>query len=233
MTQKLSSVGIIPDGNRRYASKHNVSLLQAYSQGVRKAQDAVTWLDRYPSIKTVTFYTLSLENLQRNKAELSILLRLSKKQIQDAIKTKFFDEHEITPKFVGRLSELPKNLRDLMREAEEDFEGHPRTLNFAIAYTGRAEIVDASKRIAQEYRDGKIELEDVTEESFPSYLYSPMSFPELIFRTGDTKRLSGFLTYESAYSELYFSEKLWPEVEEADFKDAVEYYAKAQSRFGK
>ena len=233
MTSKaLSSVGIIPDGNRRYAKKYNLSLPQAYARGVEKARQAVEWLDDYPSIKNVTFYTLSMENFRRSQTELNVLLGLFKGQIENALKTDFFKDNDISPRFIGRLDLMPAPILSLMKRAEEDNSDLSRNLNVAIAYTGREEIVSAAKRLAEDHKQGLVDLDKVNEENFLKYLYLDDS-PDLVFRTGDVSRLSGFLTYQSAYSEFYFAKKLWPEVEKEDFAQAVDFYTGVQRNFGK
>lgn len=230
----LNSIAFIPDGNRRYATKTGASLLQSYQIGTQKAWDVLDWLVKYPKIKTGTFYTLSLENFQRSNLELSALFRIFDKEL-DRIKEKtVFEEHDIALKFVGELKKFPKKLQDKMLSAQEltaDFT--KRTIYLALGYNGQNEIVQAAKQLALDYHYGQADLENVDEKTFRKYLYSDFGNPDLILRTSGTKRLSGFLTYQSAYSELCFVDKLWPELEEQDLATAVSEYEARNRKFGK
>jgi undecaprenyl diphosphate synthase len=229
----LNSIAFIPDGNRRYARKVGVNYAKSYQLGTRKAWEVIDWLKEYPQIKTGTFYTLSLENLARGKLELRVLLKLFEMELDRVKKSGVFEEQGIRLKFLGRLDSLPKKIRQKISDAEEltaDFE--KKQVNLALGYNGQAEIVDAAKKFAEQYKQGDASLEDLNETSFSNYLYSPTQ-PDLIVRTSGTQRLSGFLTYQSAYSELYFSEKFWPEFQEQDLGDAVQEFDARERRFGK
>jgi tritrans,polycis-undecaprenyl-diphosphate synthase [geranylgeranyl-diphosphate specific] len=203
---ELTSVGIIPDGNRRYAEEHNLSLIQAYSLGTAKAWDFIDWLSSYKAIKFGTFYTLSLDNLARSRLELTALMRIFDKQLDKVFTNPVFEEKGIRLKFIGRISELPSSLRKKIADAERHTAGFSeKVVQLALGYSGRAEIVDAARSFALACSEGRAKPEDMNEESFRSFLYSDVKDPDLVIRTSGTKRLSGFLTYQSAYSELYFS----------------------------
>ena len=127
-----------------------------------------------------------------------------------------------------------KKLQEKMAQAEtytQDF--NKRTIDLALAYDGQAEIVDAAKKIAEDYQHNQLSLDSLTTSKFNEYLYSLTPPPDLIIRTSGTKRLSGFLTYQSAYSELYFIDKYWPEFTEQDFNRAIAEYESRERRFGK
>ena len=229
----LNSIAFIPDGNRRYARKIGANYAKAYKLGTKKAWEVIDWLKEYPKITVGTFYTLSLENLARSKIELKVLMRLFEKEL-DKIKTKkVFEEQGIRLKFIGRTSQLPSKIQQKMRQAEkltEEFDS--KQINLAIAYNGQAEIVDAAKRFAEQYKKGEAEIGSLNEESFSQYLYLNNN-PDLIVRTSGTQRLSGFLTYQSAYSEFFFLDKYWPEFEQEDLQQAVDEFASRNRRFGK
>jgi len=108
-----------------------------------------------------------------------------------------------------------------------------KTINLCLGYNGQAEIVDAAKKLALAYKEGNIDISDIDEKHFTKFLYSDFAEPDLIIRTGQTQRLSGFLTYQSAYSELYFSNKYWPEFSEQDLRTAVDSYYERSRKFGK
>lgn len=231
---ELNSIAFIPDGNRRFAVKAGVDFLKAYQAGTRKAWDVLHWLNSYPSIKVGTFYTLSLENFLNRKTERNILFKIFERELEKVKSSGLFEKNQTRLKFIGRTDLFSKTLKEKIREAEEftqDFSN--KTINLAFGYSGQAEIVDATKKIAQAFKEGELSLESIDTNSFSNYLYSDFDFPDLIIRTGKTQRLSGFLTYQSAYSELYFLDKFWPEFSEQDLAQAVEYYNSAQRNFGK
>lgn len=230
---ELSSVGIIPDGNRRYAKAHKLSLVDSYRLGTSKAWELIDWLSEHKEIKSGTFYTLSLENLTRSRNELSALLKIFDSQLDSVFRKPLFEEKGIRLKFIGNLSAMPKNLIKKIAEVEEyTAPFNKKLVQLALGYSGQEEIVNAAKNLALDYQKGKVDLENVDESSFKKYLYSENE-PDLVIRTSGTKRLSGFLTYQSAYSELYFSDKYWPEFSRQDFDSAVQDYYNRKRNFGK
>ena len=231
---ELSSVAFIPDGNRRYAVRNGISLAESYALGTQKAWDVVKWLSDYPKIRVGTFYTLSLENLTRKKSELKLLFKIFEKQLDKVEGNELLEEHQVKLNFVGRTDLLPKIVQDKIAKAEKYTEKFSdKTVNLAIGYNGRTEIVDAAKAIAQKFARGKISLDQINEDSFKDYLYPGSFDPDMIIRTSGTQRLSGFLTYQSVYSELYFCDKFWPEFSRTDLDNAIADYDERQRRFGK
>ena len=231
---ELSSVAFIPDGNRRYAVRNGISLAESYALGTQKAWDVVKWLSDYPKIRVGTFYTLSLENLTRKKSELKLLFKIFEKQLDRVEGNELLEEHQVKLNFVGRTDLLPKIVQDKIAKAEKYTEKFSdKTVNLAIGYNGRTEIVDAAKAIAQKFARGKISLDQIDEDSFKDYLYPGSFDPDMIIRTSGTQRLSGFLTYQSVYSELYFCDKFWPEFSRTDLDNAIADYDERQRRFGK
>lgn len=229
---ELNSIAFIPDGNRRYAKGANISLLESYQVGTKKAWEVIDWLKEYPKIKVGTFYTLSLENMQRNADELNLLFNIFDRELDKVLKSDYLGERGIKLNFIGRLNMLPKKLQEKIAQAEKttaDF--CEKTVNLAIGYNGQVEIVDAAKKIALDYRENKVDLDKLDQKTFQNYLYSTFN-PDLIIRTSGTKRLSGFLTYASSYSELYFCEKNWPEFSRGDLKEAVDDYYSRIRKYG-
>ena len=228
---KLNSVGIIPDGNRRYAKKHGIGLPGAYMKGVERTEDMLEWIVK-KGIKFSTFYALSYENLlNRSVFEKNVIFRLIGGKLKKVNTDKRLKDNGIRMKFFGRLELLPKSLQKLIYEAEKftsKYDNHQ--LNLAICYGGRQEIVDAAKKVAQAYANSP---EKIDENTFEKMLYTKFPAPDLVIRTGGMNRLSGFLTWETAYSELYFSDKMWPEFSKKDFNDAVRFYENTERRFGK
>ncbi|MFH1240255.1 MAG: polyprenyl diphosphate synthase [Candidatus Diapherotrites archaeon] len=231
---ELQSIAFIPDGNRRYAQKAGISLIESYQMGTQKAWNVLDWLVKYPSIKAGTFFTLSLENLSRTKQELNILFKIFDKEL-DKVKTDgIFEEHNLKLNCIGRTELFPEKLRNKMKETEKYTENFgPKEINLALGYNGQTEIIDAAKKLAQDYKNNEISLDSIDETSFGNYLYGASLNPDFIIRTSGTQRLSGFLTYQSAYSELYFSDKFWPEFQESDLKIAVDDFYSRQRKFGK
>lgn len=230
----VSSIAFIPDGNRRFAKKRGISLLESYRLGTKKAWNVIDWLRSYPAIKSGTFYTLSFENLTRNKTELSVLFKIFEKELDKAANNLVFEQEQMHVNFVGKLEALPKKIQAKMQKLEEktgDFK--KKTIHLAIGYSGQNEIVDAAKKIAEQYKQGILNLSDLTTENFSRFLYANIPEPDLIVRTSGTQRLSGFLTYQSAYSELYFSPKYWPEFEKNDLDSAIQTYENRKRNFGK
>ncbi len=231
---ELKSIAFIPDGNRRYARKAKISMVEAYSLGTSKAWDVINWIKDYNKIKVGTFYTLSLENLSRSASELNILFKIFENELDKVQSTTFFEDNELKLKFIGRLDQFPKKLKEKMFAVEKRTENFSKkTINLALGYNGQAEIVDAAKKFAEQYKKGLLKLNDLTMDSFKSFLYAPFPEPDLIIRTSGTQRLSGFLTYQSSYSELYFSRKYWPEFSKTDLDDAITNFSERKRKFGK
>ncbi|MBI5224430.1 di-trans,poly-cis-decaprenylcistransferase [Candidatus Micrarchaeota archaeon] len=229
---KLKSIAIIPDGNRRFAMRNALSVQNAYASGFTKVEDVVNWANEN-SIDNVTFWALSLENFKgRSKLELRILFALMRNKIRQVLRDKTFVKKKTHVKFFGKIDLLPKDLVGMISELEAQTEKFEKTLEIAIAYSGREEIMNAAKRIAVDFSGKEKGINSLTEKDFEKYLYSKNS-PDLIIRTGGVSRLSGFMPWQNAYSELYFSRKLWPEFGKEDFEDAIKFYNETERRFGK
>lgn len=230
----IESIAFIPDGNRRYAKQAGISLAQSYSLGTQKALEVVKWLSKYPSIKTGTFYTFSLKNFERSKLELDILFKIFEGQLDKAKKDPLFKENGISLKFIGRREMFPQKLQEKMTSVEEytsDFKNSQ--INLALGYDGQTEIVDAAARFALDVQNGKAKPEDLSTGNFSKYLYADFKAPDLIVRTSNEQRLSGFLTYQSSYSELAFIDKYWPEINENDVNKVITTFEERERRFGK
>jgi len=230
---ELNSIAFIPDGNRRYAKVAGISLVESYLKGTQKAWEVMEWLKKYPKITVGTFWALSNENLERTTAELHLLFKIFEKELDKTIKNDFFEKNGIRIKFVGRLYSLPKKIQEKVKELEHATEiFSKKTVNIALHYGGRAEIVDAAKKILTDFKQNKLTLNELNEERFKNYLYFPIE-PDLIIRTSGTNRLSGFMPYQSVYSELYFCPKYWPEFSEQDLEQAIDAFNERERRYGK
>jgi len=230
-------IAIIPDGNRRFAMRLMKEPSKGHEWGVEKLKTLFFWCKEI-GIKSVTFYSLSLENInKRPKEELNFIYMLTKKEIGDIINNKdnFVHDNKIKIRFFGNKHLLPQDLQDKIKEAEEitnkydDFR-----INFAMAYGGRQELIDASQRIGYAVASGQLRPEDINDMVLRENLKTNGdSDPDLIIRTGRERRLSNFLLYQSAYSELAFSDSYWPEFSKEEFFEIIENYASRDRRFGK
>lgn len=226
---KPNHIVIIPDGNRRWGEQHGISREEAYRIGIEKIADVAKWC-RDEGVRILTMWGFSTENFQRDPEEIRKLFGLFRKNLTEAIKRKGEgDKYDVRVRFLGRTDLFPPEIRQMFGEVEKisaEKEGYQ--LNLLLAYGGRAEIVDAVNRIIKE---GK---KEVDEESISSHLYtSGIPDPDLVIRTSGVQRLSGLLPWQTAYSELYFSGKLWPDFTKEDFVEALKFYEKTKRRFGK
>ena len=234
--EKPEHIAIILDGNRRWAQEHSLEPWIGHYYGADKAKDVLKWcLDL--DVKTITLYAFSTENFQRSKEEVERLMQLFKKKLQEVIKSEEIHKHRVRVKVIGRINLLPQDLQEMIKTVEEETKNYDeRFLNIAIAYGGRAEIVDAARKIAQEVAEGKLSPDDIDEKIFEQYLYTsflPKQDPDLIIRTSGEERLSGFLLYQSAYSELCFLDVYWPEFRRIDLLRAIRTYQKRKRKFGR
>ena len=227
-TNVLHHLGIILDGNRRFAKKLMLQPSKGHELGYEKIKKLFNWCKDL-DIKELTLYTFSIENFNRPKKEFDYLMNLFKKAFKELLTEKELKNIKID--FIGRIKLFPKEIQERIKELKEKTKNNkPYKVNFAMAYGGRAEIVDATKKIAQDFKDNKIK--DITEETFKNYLYL-QSEPDLIIRTSE-RRLSGFLLWQSSYSEILFlPNKLWPEFEKQDLVTAVQDFNNRRRRFGK
>jgi tritrans,polycis-undecaprenyl-diphosphate synthase [geranylgeranyl-diphosphate specific] len=229
-------VGIILDGNRRWGFEKYGDKLDGHFYGARTGEDFLEWcLDL--GIKTVTLYVFSTENFQRPEMETSRILKLIEDETRKLVTDKRIHDSRVHVKALGRLELLPDSLRKALAEVESVTASYDKHyLNIAVAYGGRAEIVDAAKRIIDEVKSGVLDEELVDEDMFRKYLYTshlPNPYPELIIRTSGEARLSGFLLWQAAYSEFVFLDVYWPEFRKIDLLRAIRTYQRRKRRFGK
>lgn len=227
MSEKVlpKHVGIIMDGNGRWATKRGKKRTYGHKHGSDTVDKIVSYSFKR-GIETLTLYAFSSENWSRPKEEVDELMRLLKVYFE-----KFFGKllkNKVRLNVIGDLTRLSKELQEIIKkgmDASKDFVG--RNLNIAINYGGRQEIVYAVNKLIGE---GK----EVTVESISNNLYTaPFGEPDLIIRTGGELRLSNFMLYQGAYSELYFTDVLWPDFNEEEFDKAIEDFGKRKRNFGK
>ncbi len=226
------SIGVIPDGNRRYARKYGITYAEAYKRGIETAKRALDFVVEETKTRYVQFYTLSLENLKkRGETELKILFKLFERELKNLLTNNPWDARIV---FGGRLHLLPRSLRKLMDEVVRKTENNDGiNVGLLVAYTGMAEVVDVIKGIARLVKEGLVSPDEIDEELIQKHLYIQFPFPDFILRTSGEKRLSGFLPIQSVYSELIFYPKFWPEMTYSDFQKVYEEYSSRERRFGK
>lgn len=226
-------IGIIMDGNRRWAVKQGLEPWKGHEVGEQKFEEMLEWCKEY-DVKELTLYTFSMQNFKRTKVEIDLLMRLLKKGAQKILDDKEFNsKHNVNIRFVGRLGLFNQDIQDLMKavmEKTKDCDGY--VLNLAMGYGGREEIIDATRKIAEKVVAGKLSINDINEKMFGDYLYLN-SDPELIIRTSGEKRTSNFLIWQSVYSEWIFVEKFWPDFTKEDFKACLDNYSNRERRLGK
>ncbi|WP_296796061.1 polyprenyl diphosphate synthase [uncultured Methanobrevibacter sp.] len=227
-------VAIIMDGNRRYAKlqgKKNV--LKGHELGVDSLENVLDWSIEL-GIEIVTVYAFSTENFNRPKDEVDGLMKLFVINFKKLVDHEKIHKNEVRVKVVGRTELLPDEVKEAIKEAEDATKHYNKRLfNLAIGYDGRLEIIDSFKKIIKDVQEGKITVDDVDEELVSKNLYTEgLDDPNLIIRTSGEERLSGFLLWQSSYSELYFCETLWPELRKVDFLRAIRSYQARERRFG-
>jgi tritrans,polycis-undecaprenyl-diphosphate synthase [geranylgeranyl-diphosphate specific] len=227
-------VGIILDGNRRFAREANLEVSQGHALGASKLKEVLEWC-RELGIKHVTVFAFSTENFNRSDEEVEALMDMFVEKFKKITSDARVHEHKIRVRVIGDLSRLPKRVVDAIREAEDATRGYDGySLNLAIGYGGRAELVDAMRRISERIERGELKPSDIDERLISSHLYtSGLPDPDLIIRTSGEERLSGFLLWQSAYSELYFCEAYWPAFSKIDFLRAIRTYQRRERRFGR
>jgi len=233
-------VGIILDGNRRHARKCGATdLHQIYALGARKLDDVLEWCSEL-SIPAVTLWAISTDNLnRRSAAEVSTILAAVEAKVAALARDPRIHQRRVRVKAAGRLEMLPASTVAAIRAAEEATAGYNDglALTIAVAYGGHDEIIDAVRALLREAADeGKAlsdAIETITPASIARHLYmAGLPDPDLIIRTSGENRLSGFLLWQSAYSELYFTDINWPAFRKIDFLRAVRAFQQRQRRFG-
>jgi len=225
-------VAIIMDGNGRWARRRMMPRLEGHRQGAKAVRRAVEFCRRN-GIGFLTLYAFSTENWQRPQGEVSGLMRL----LSQFLDSELVELHaqDIRVQTIGDVSRLPEKLLDKLAAAKELTRTNgSMVLTVALSYGGRREILNAAQEMARALGKGELDWGEVTEEVFSSFLETRhMPDPDLLIRTGGEVRISNFLLWQAAYTELYFSPILWPDFDDNEFLKAVEAYRSRQRRFGK
>ncbi|MBI5894381.1 MAG: isoprenyl transferase [Deltaproteobacteria bacterium] len=225
-------IAIIMDGNGRWAKKRFLNRIQGHRKGVKAARDVVQSCSDL-GIEYLTLYAFSQENWDRPAAEVSALMELLKRHLKRELPMMM--ENNIRFHAIGNIPSLPKSVQKVVSEVEEETgKNNGMRLNLALSYSGREEIVEAAKRLAMDAADEKITLEDITEEVFSGYLYTNNTpDPDLLIRTSGEMRISNFLLWQLAYTEIYVTETLWPDFASEHLLAAILDYQTRERRFGR
>ena len=225
-------VAIIMDGNGRWANERGLPRIEGHRRGAEAVKRTLKAVQDN-GVKIITLYAFSVENWNRPKKEVDALMKLLERFLADQLPVLI--KRKIRLRVIGRYQELPERVQDRLRKAEaatKDFTTH--TLDLALNYGARTEVVDAVKAIAKAAQAGDIDLNALDYDGFRPYLYtSDLPDPDLVIRTSGESRLSNFLLLQAAYAELYITPVLWPDFDETHFKAALADYASRERRYGK
>ncbi len=205
-------------------------------QGADAVENLLDWCEEL-DIKIITLYVLSVENLNRKDVELEYLYNLIKNRLEKLYNDPRIHKNEMRVKAIGKVELLPEPIKDVLRrldDATKNYNNH--FLNIAIAYGGQNELVDAVKKIGGKIKNGSLDIDKIDKEEIEANLYTshlPQSSPDMILRTSGEKRLSGFLIWQSAYSELVFMDIFWPEFRKIDLMRAIRTFQERKRRLGK
>ncbi|MBP5665126.1 MAG: di-trans,poly-cis-decaprenylcistransferase [Clostridia bacterium] len=233
LSRGVRSLAIIPDGNRRWARKRGLPAIAGHSRGARVLKDISRMCcDR--GIRFLTFYAFSTENWKRSEQEVGALMGLLKSLLDDYERELGGDKGRIAIRVMGDRSGLSKELNEGIDRVEKATAGDKAlTVILAINYGSRDEITKAVRSVAEDAASGKISPDDVTQEMISSRLYTAgVPDPDLLIRTSGEERISNYMLWQIAYSELYFADCLWPDFDEKELDKALDAYAGRKRRFG-
>lgn len=236
MEQKniLKHLALIMDGNGRWATQRNLNVSAGHKAGADILLETIKLINKkYPDIKHLTVYAMSKENFKRSPQEVNFLLALLEEYLDGDLQE--IKKEKIKIKFLGNFSRLSDGLIKKIKQLEEDTKDFDKfSFNICFSYSGREEIVDATKLIIKDIIDNKISIDNLNEDLYKNYLYnSNVPDPDLIIRTGGDLRVSNFLLWEIAYSELFSTPTLWPDFNEKCLDDAIENFNLRKRNYGK
>jgi len=222
------------DGNRRFAKNFELKPEAGHLLGRDKIEEVLDWcLDL--NIKVLTVYAFSTENFNRNESEVNTLMNLCKQELDRAVKDSRIHRNKVRVRIIGHLKSLPQETRKSAKYIMDQTAKYDKYFfNIALAYGGREEIIHAIQKIASDVKKGGLKVNDISQKTVSSYMYTNgLPDPDLILRTSGEERISNFLLWQIAYSELYFSDVYWPAFQKRDFLKAIITYQKRKRRYGK
>lgn len=226
-------IAIIMDGNRRYAREQGLDTKAGHKAGKEKIKDVLDWCMKL-GVSNLTVYAFSTENFQRDPEEVSFLMGLIGESLREMADDPRLIENQVHLRAIGDRDIVPDDVKKAIEYAESKTSSHSRyTFNMAIAYGGRQEIVSAVKDISSRVKSGELNVEDIDEETISECMYTfEVPDPDLVLRTSGEFRLSNFLLWQLAYSELYFTDVYWPSFRYIDFLRAIRSYQQRARRYG-
>ena len=224
-------VAVIMDGNGRWAQNHSLPRIEGHWAGV-KVVDRVVSLGRKLNLEALTLYSFSDENWNRPSTEINTLMKILDFYLKKELKR--MKNENIRFNTIGHIEDLPNDIQKLIHHSIEDTRDNTgMILTLALSYGGRQEIIDAVKNIAEQVRLGQIMPDEIDLSLFESYLSTyPIPDPDLIIRTSGERRISNFLLFQSAYTELHYNNVLWPDFSDDDFLNAIIDFQSRDRRFG-
>ena len=224
-------IAIIMDGNRRWAKNNGLSTKEGHKAGSKNLENIAKFCNKL-GIKYLTVYAFSTENWKRSKAEVSALMLILKANLDAMLRR--MDLENIKIRVIGEKENIPEEIKPRIEKLVEKTKNNTGlTLNIAFNYGVRAEIVHATKEIAQKVKNGELKVEDITEETISNNIYTAgQPDPDLMIRTSRELRTSNFLPWQLTYTEFYFPDKHWPEFLEEDLLEAIKVYQHRNRRFG-
>jgi tritrans,polycis-undecaprenyl-diphosphate synthase [geranylgeranyl-diphosphate specific] len=227
-------IAIIMDGNRRFAKEFGLTPNTGHQFGRDKIEEVLEWCFDL-GVKNLTLYAFSTENFSRDIVEVQTLMDICNTELKKALDDSRIHKNEVKIRIIGRLDLLPKEITDTAQYVMDQTKDYNRySFNIALAYGGREEIIHAIKNIANDVKEGKLKIEEIQEPIFSNYLYTNgIPDPDLILRTSGEERISNFLLWQIAYSELYFSDVYWPAFRKRDFLRAIRTYQQRKRRYGR
>lgn len=224
-------IAIIMDGNGRWAKRRGLPRVAGHREGVKSVRDVVEACAQL-GVKYLTLFAFSTENWRRPKEEIDTLMKLLIRTLRS--ETEKLHKNDIKLMAIGDIDSLPKEVRQELKEAMEKTKNNKRmVLNLALSYSGRWEIIEAVKEIARDVKKGKVKIEEIDDKLFSNYLKTAgIPDPDLLIRTSGEFRISNFLLWQIAYTELYITDCLWPDFRRKHLYEAIRDYQRRERRFG-
>lgn len=227
----LNHLAIIMDGNRRWAKQEGKSVKEGHEEGAKRLSDIINWSIEL-NIKCLTLFAFSTENWKRDQAEIDNMMSLLRKYLKS--KREEFIKKGVKLKWIGVEEKVDRDIVDDIRSLELETKNNDvLQVNIAFNYGGRMEILDATKRLCKQVKNGIINIEDIDEITFKNNLYyGNLADPDLLIRTGGANRVSNFLLWEIAYSEFYFTDRFWPAFDKNLLSEIVNNFKNRERRYG-
>ncbi len=224
-------IAIIMDGNGRWAEKRSLNRIAGHRTGIKKAKDVIRYC-RELGVQVLTLYAFSTENWKRPEREIKALMTLLKRFLR--AEGEKLIQNNIRLNTIGNINDLPEDVAEVLNEVMLKTKNNTgMVLNAALSYSGRSEIIQAVKKIAGHVQQGKMTPKQINEEVFSRYLFtSGLPDPDLLIRTSGELRISNFLLWQMAYTEIYVTDVLWPDFTQKDLMDAIKDYQRRERRFG-